>query len=354
MSALLSIEGLQCAYQSQTVLSGVGLSIAEGEIACLLGPSGCGKTTVLRAIAGFITPQAGQVCLGDQVVSSPDQVVPPEKRGIGMVFQDYALFPHLSIADNIAFGLNGLSRAEKRHRVQEVLDLVELPDLSDRYPHELSGGQQQRVALARALAPNPRLLLMDEPFSNLDTDLRRQLSQEVREILKRRGIAAIMVTHDQQEAFTISDSIGILSAGRVQQWGTPEDLYYRPASPEVAAFVGKGELFLGRITETCAVDTELGLLEFAEPLGVEPGCDAQLFLRPGDLYLSHEGGVSGEVVSSEFQGNLTAYRVRLNNGREVEVLEQGLRRYPKGEQVAVHVTAHRPIVFSSCPVNQHG
>ncbi|WP_417532985.1 ABC transporter ATP-binding protein [Marinobacterium stanieri] len=354
MSALLSIEGLKCAYQTQTVLSGVGLSIAEGEIACLLGPSGCGKTTVLRAIAGFITPQEGEVRLGDQVVSSREQVVPPEKRGMGMVFQDYALFPHLSIADNIAFGLNGLSRAEKRERVQEVLDLVELPDLSDRYPHELSGGQQQRVALARALAPNPRLLLMDEPFSNLDTDLRRQLSQEVRDILKRRGIAAIMVTHDQQEAFTISDSIGILSAGRVQQWGTPEDLYYRPASPEVAAFVGKGELFPGRITETCAVDTELGLLEFAEPLGVEPGCDAQLFLRPGDLYLSHEGGVSGEIVSSEFQGNLTAYRVRLNNGREVEVLEQGLRRYPKGEQVVVHVTAHRPIVFSSCPVNQHG
>jgi len=350
MAALLSIEGLKCAYQSQTVLDGVALSMEQGEIACLLGPSGCGKTTVLRAIAGFISPQAGLVRLGDQVISSAEQVVPPEKRGMGMVFQDYALFPHLSIADNIAFGLNGLARAEKRRRVQDVLDLVELPDLSARYPHELSGGQQQRVALARALAPDPRLLLMDEPFSNMDTDLRRQLSQEVRDILKRRGIAAIMVTHDQQEAFTISDKIGILSAGKVQQWGAPEDLYYRPASPEVAAFVGKGELFNGRVNDVLAVETELGLLEFAEPLGVDGGCDVQLFLRPGDLYLSYEGGVPGEVVSSEFQGSQTLYRVQLGSGREIEVQEQGLHRYPDGERLGVHVTAHRPIVFSSCPV----
>lgn len=347
MAALLSIEGLKCAYQSQTVLDGVALSMEQGEIACLLGPSGCGKTTVLRAIAGFINPLAGRIRLGDQIISSATQVVPPEKRGMGMVFQDYALFPHLSIADNIAFGLSGLGRAEKHRRVQDVLDLVELPDLSARYPHELSGGQQQRVALARALAPDPRLLLMDEPFSNLDTDLRRQLSQEVRDILKRRGIAAIMVTHDQQEAFTISDRIGILSAGKVQQWGTPEDLYYRPATPEVASFVGKGELFHGRVSEAMAVETELGLLEFAEPLGVEAGGDVQLFLRPGDFYLSHEGGVPGEIFGSEFQGSQILYRVRLSSGRDVEVLEQGLHRYTHGERLSVHVTAHRPIIFSA-------
>jgi iron(III) transport system ATP-binding protein len=180
--------------------------------------------------------------------------------------------------------------------------------------------------------------------------LRRQLSQEVRQILKRRGIAAIMVTHDQQEAFTISDKIGILSAGRVQQWGTPETLYYQPVSPEVAAFVGKGELFQGKVNEATAVETELGLLEFAEPLGVDAGCDVQLFLRPGDLYLSHDGGVPGEILSSEFQGSQVLYRVRLGSGREVEVLEQGLHRYAEGEQVGVHVAAHRPILFSSCPV----
>jgi len=345
MSALLSIEGLKCAYQSQTVLTSVSFAIEPGEIACLLGPSGCGKTTVLRAIAGFIAPQAGEIRLGDQVISDADQVVPPERRGMGMVFQDYALFPHLSIADNIAFGLRGMASSEKERRIREVLDLVELPDLSKRYPHELSGGQQQRVALARALAPDPRLLLMDEPFSNLDTDLRRQLSQEVRQILKRRGIAAIMVTHDQQEAFTLSDRIGILSAGRVQQWGAPEDLYYQPVSPEVAAFVGKGELFPGRVHEDTAVDTELGLLEFAEPLEQGNGAEVQLFLRPGDLYLSHEGGVPGEISSAEFQGSLTLYRVRLLSGREVEVLEPGLYRYGEGEKVGVHVHVHRPILF---------
>jgi len=350
MSALLRIEGLKCAYQSQTVLASVSFDIQPGEIACLLGPSGCGKTTVLRAIAGFIAPQAGEIRLGEQLISSAAHVVPPEQRGMGMVFQDYALFPHLNIADNIAFGLRRMPAAEKQRRVKEVLELVELPDLSKRYPHELSGGQQQRVALARALAPDPRLLLMDEPFSNLDTDLRRQLSQEVRQILKRRGIAAIMVTHDQQEAFTISDKIGILSAGRVQQWGTPESLYYQPVSPEVAAFVGKGELFQGKVTDSSAVETDLGLLEFAEPLGVDAGCDVQLFLRPGDLYLSHDGGVPGEVCSAEFQGSLTLYCIRLHTGREIEVLEQGLHRYDEREKVGVHVTAHRPILFSSCPV----
>lgn len=349
MSALLSIEGLKCAYQSQTVLTSVSFAIEPGEIACLLGPSGCGKTTVLRAIAGFIAPQAGEIRLGDQVISNADRVVPPEQRGMGMVFQDYALFPHLSIADNIAFGLRRMAGSEKQRRIREVLDLVELPDLSKRYPHELSGGQQQRVALARALAPDPRLLLMDEPFSNLDTDLRRQLSQEVRQILKRRGIAAIMVTHDQQEAFTLSDRIGILSAGRVQQWGTPEALYYQPATPEVAAFVGKGELFQGRVCEDTAVETELGLLEFAEPLEVGDGDEVQLFLRPGDLYLSHEGGVPGEICSAEFQGSQTLYRIRLHSGREIEVLEQGLHRYNEGEKISVHVHAHRPILFPAGP-----
>jgi len=349
MSALLSIEGLKCAYQSQTVLTSVSFAIEPGEIACLLGPSGCGKTTVLRAIAGFIAPEAGEIRLGDQVISNADRVVPPEQRGMGMVFQDYALFPHLSIADNIAFGLGRMASSEKQRRIKEVLDLVELPDLSKRYPHELSGGQQQRVALARALAPDPRLLLMDEPFSNLDTDLRRQLSQEVRQILKRRGIAAIMVTHDQQEAFTLSDRIGILSAGRVQQWGTPEALYYQPVNPEVAAFVGKGELFQGRVCEDTAVETELGLLEFAEPLEVGDGAKVQLFLRPGDLFLSHEGGVPGEICSAEFQGSQTLYRIRLHSGREVEVLEQGLHRYNEGEKISVHVHAHRPILFPTAP-----
>lgn len=352
MRELLAVNQLRCAYQGHQVLDSVSFAIEEGEIACLLGPSGCGKTTVLRAIAGFIEPQAGTIAIHGEVISSADAIVPPERRGMGMVFQDYALFPHLSIADNIAFGLKGMGRAQKRKVIAEVLDLVELPDLGARYPHELSGGQQQRVALARALAPKPRLLLMDEPFSNLDTDLRRQLSGEMRRILKKQRIAAIMVTHDQQEAFTISDRLGILSKGRVQQWGTPEALFYQPATPEVAAFVGKGVMLEGQALAPDRLSCELGELEFAEPFGaddLQAGAPLRLFLRPGDIRLSREGQVAGEVLSCEFQGSQTLYRVRLDSGRELESVENGMHRYPIGERLYVHVAPHRPIVFFDTP-----
>ncbi|MBR9883189.1 MAG: ABC transporter ATP-binding protein [Oceanospirillales bacterium] len=347
MRELLAVDQLQCAYQGQPVLHSVSFSIEQGEIACLLGPSGCGKTTVLRAIAGFIEPERGQIRIDGEAISSAEAVVPPERRGMGMVFQDYALFPHLTIADNIAFGLKGHSRAEKQALVAEVLELVELPDLGKRYPHELSGGQQQRVALARALAPKPRLLLMDEPFSNLDADLRRQLSAEMRRILKRQKIAAIMVTHDQQEAFTISDRLGVLSAGRVQQWGTPEELFYQPATPEVAAFVGKGVLVDGVSLGPDRLNCELGELEFAEPFTVdgESNQPLKLFLRPGDIQLTQEGGVAAEVLSCEFQGSQTLYRLQLNSGLVLEACESGMHRYPIGERLGVHVAPHRPIVF---------
>lgn len=347
MRELLSVEKLQCAYEGNPVLRSVSFSIQEGEIACLLGPSGCGKTTVLRAIAGFIEPDGGAILINNEVISDARMVVPPEKRGMGMVFQDYALFPHLTIAENIAFGLKGQSRQEKQQAVQEVLNLVELPDLGKRYPHELSGGQQQRVALARALAPKPRLLLMDEPFSNLDTDLRRQLSAEMRRILKKQQIASIMVTHDQQEAFTISDRLGVLSQGQVQQWGTPEELFYQPATPEVASFVGKGVMLAGTALASDRLSCELGDLEFAEPFGAEDceGRKLRLFLRPGDIQLSHEGGVRAEVLSCEFQGSQTLYHLKLASGKQLQAVESGMHRYPNGEQVALHVAPHRPIVF---------
>ncbi|TCK16429.1 ABC transporter ATP-binding protein [Marinobacterium mangrovicola] len=347
MRELLSVEKLQCAYEGTPVLRSVSFSIEEGEIACLLGPSGCGKTTVLRAIAGFIEPEAGAIRINGEVISDEKSTLPPEKRGMGMVFQDYALFPHLTIAENIAFGLKGKSRSEKQKAVEEVLNLVELPDLGKRYPHELSGGQQQRVALARALAPKPRLLLMDEPFSNLDTDLRRQLSAEMRRILKKQQIASIMVTHDQQEAFTISDRLGVLSKGEVQQWGTPEELFYQPATPEVASFVGKGVMVSGKALAPDRLSCELGELEFAEPFGADDseGRSVRLFLRPTDIQLSHEGGVSAEVLTCEFQGSQTLYSLRLDSGLELQAVESGMHRYPIGEQVSLRVAPHRPIVF---------
>ena len=221
---LLSLTDLSCGYADQPIVQQLNLHLNSGDIGCLLGPSGCGKTTTLRAIAGFEPILKGSITLAGEVISRPKFTLAPEKRRIGMVFQDYALFPHLSVEKNIAFGIRKHPDAERI--TQELLELVKLGGLGKRYPHELSGGQQQRVALARALAPEPRLLLLDEPFSNLDGELRRRLSQEVRDILKHRGTSAILVTHDQEEAFAMSDSIGVFNKCRLEQWDSPFNLYH--------------------------------------------------------------------------------------------------------------------------------
>ncbi len=236
-------------------VDGLSLRVAEGEILALLGPSGCGKTTTLRLIAGLESPDAGTITLRGQVVAGPGRAVPPEERGIGIVFQDYALFPHLTVADNVAFGLprDGATGA----RVEPVLDLVGLGGFGARYPHELSGGQQQRVALARALAPAPALMLLDEPFSNLDADLRAQMRDEVERILRTSGTTAVFVTHDQEEAFTLADRVGVLQAGRIEQLAPPQELYHRPATRFVAAFVGAADFLPGLVTAEGIV-TEVG------------------------------------------------------------------------------------------------
>ncbi|MGS0893377.1 ABC transporter ATP-binding protein [Burkholderia stagnalis] len=238
---LLELDALCVAYDTpqgcRPVVDGLSLALPRGEIGCLLGASGCGKTTVLRAIAGFEPVRMGRIVLDGTPVAAPALDVPPERRRVGMMFQDYALFPHLSTADNVAFGLRRLPRAERRTRVAEMLDLVGLAESGDAYPHELSGGQQQRVALARALAPSPELLLLDEPFSNLDVNTRERLAFELRDILKRTGHTALLVTHNQAEAFAIADRIGVMRHGRLAQWDTPYRLHHHPASSFVADFV---------------------------------------------------------------------------------------------------------------------
>lgn len=348
MTPLLELRSLGCGYDDTVIAEQLDLQLQAGEIACLLGPSGCGKTTVLRAIAGFNPLLSGAILQNGEAISTVGFMLPPEQRGIGVVFQDYALFPHLNVFDNIAFGLHTRSAAEKKQAVAEMLKLVELPDLSSRYPHELSGGQQQRVALARALAPKPKLLLMDEPFSNLDTDLRKQLALEVRSILKDQGIAAIMVTHDQQEAFAISDKLGILAQGRLQQWGTPAELYYQPANPLVAGFVGKGELFDAECLSETTVLTELGIIEFAEPFGAATGKQLSLFIRPADIRPSIDmGGVMARVEQKEFLGSSVVYQLLLPSGRRVESEIFEPRMFEVGSQVSLHVAAHRPIAFSA-------
>lgn len=344
MSSLLDVRSLSCGYQNQVIVSSLDFSVDHGEIACLLGPSGCGKTTVLRAVAGFSPVFSGEISLAGTTISSDKFTLVPEKRGMGMVFQDYALFPHLTVGENIRFGLGKSAGKGQQNRITNMLDLVRLPDLSKRYPHELSGGQQQRVALARALAPQPKLLLMDEPFSNLDTDLRQQLSLEVKDILKEQGIAAIVVTHDQQEAFAIGDKVGILADGELQQWGSPQELYHHPVNAMVAGFVGKGELFSGVCLNEFCVETELGTLEFAEPCCVAAGDNIELFIRPADLK-PVVGGKTASVRSLEFLGDATRYQLQLNNGRNVEAMAREPLRIEAGDSVGVEVSVHKPIVF---------
>ncbi|MGH9577271.1 MAG: ABC transporter ATP-binding protein, partial [Terriglobales bacterium] len=265
MESLLAVQDLHHAYDGHTVVRGLSFALQRGAIGCLLGPSGCGKTTVLRCIAGFETPSAGRILLNGAVVSSAQQNLPPEKRRIGMVFQEHALFPHLSAARNISFGLARKNSSEER--VQELALLTGITELLGKYPHELSGGQQQRVALARALAPRPELLLLDEPFSNLDVDLRERLSPEVRDIIKASGATAVLVTHDQQEAFAMADEIGVLHDGRIQQWDSAYNLYHRPANRFVADFVGQGVFLPAKGLNGRQIEIELGVLNAEMPHG---------------------------------------------------------------------------------------
>mgnify|MGYP001587498343 FL=1 len=257
---LLKVEDVSAGYGDAHVIQSLTFLVNRGEIVSLLGPSGCGKTTALRAIAGFEPISKGEILIAQRPASAPGMTIPPEQRSIGMVFQDFALFPHLTIADNIAFGLRKLAAVDRRVQVRHLLDATGLGGMGERYPHELSGGQQQRVALARALAPRPTLLLMDEPFSNLDVELRERLSVEVRDLLKSEGISGILVTHDQHEAFAVSDKVGVMRDGRILQWDTPYNLYHQPSERFVADFIGQGRFIPGIVRTPQAFETELGLL----------------------------------------------------------------------------------------------
>jgi len=282
---LIELAGLSLTYPNAVspALSDLSLDVAEGTTLSVLGPSGCGKTTVLRAIAGFEHPQAGEVRIAGRVVCNRTQCVPPEERGVGMVFQDYALFPHLTVAQNVAFGLRRLAPREAAETVAHTLDLVGLAGLAKRHPHELSGGQQQRVAIARALAPKPVVLLLDEPFSNLDPDMRGQMREDVQEILQRTGITAVLVTHDHDEAFAMADQIAVLNHGRLEQLDSPEVIYHQPATPFVANFVGQAD-FLPGCVEHSTIHTEVGV--FDNVAGHPSGTAVDLMIRPDDVHIT--------------------------------------------------------------------
>ncbi|MBD8705406.1 ABC transporter ATP-binding protein [Pseudomonas sp. CFBP 13711] len=350
---LLTLHNLACGYQDQRVVQNLNLHLNAGDIGCLLGSSGCGKTTTLRAIAGFEPVHEGEITLAGEVISRAGFTLAPEKRRIGMVFQDYALFPHLTVADNIAFGIRNHPR--QKQVVQEMLELVNLGALGARHPHELSGGQQQRVALARALAPEPQLLLLDEPFSNLDGELRRRLSHEVRDILKARGTSAILVTHDQEEAFAVSDHVGVFKDGRLEQWDTPYNLYHEPATPYVASFVGQGYFIRGHLIDAESVQTELGVLRGNRAYAGARGTPMDVLLRPDDLIHAPDSPIKARVASLTFQGAATLYRLQLPTGTQLEALFPSHVDLRAGDQVGFEVSAEHLVLFptsGSVPVHR--
>jgi iron(III) transport system ATP-binding protein len=298
MRNALEIANISKSYNGKCVINALSFNLEKGSIGCLLGESGSGKTTALRCIAGFEQIQSGSIFIDGSLMSSTTICIPPENRQLGMVFQDYALFPHLSVKKNVIYGLGRMSKQKQDRRVMEMLDLVGLSGDAEKYPHELSGGQQQRVALARALAPNPDLLLLDEPFSNLDVGLRERLSVEVRRILKELGISALLVTHNQNEAFAMADTIGVLKDGCLEQWDTAYNLYHRPQSQYVADFVGEGVLLQGEVTAEDEVQTKLGTLKGRFSYPCRNGCPANVLIRPEDIIHDDDSPLKAKIFKA--------------------------------------------------------
>jgi len=347
----LQLDDVALAYGRKVVVSALNLALPRGAIGCLLGPSGCGKTTVLRAIAGFEPLASGTIRLDGDVLSRRDRHVAPERRRVGMVFQDQALFPHLTVAANVGFGLRGVADASSR--ITHILDTVGLSHAAARYPHELSGGQQQRVALARALAPAPRLLLLDEPFSSLDVELRERLGAEVRDLLKGSGITALLVTHDQHEAFAIADEIGVMREGCIQQWDSAYNLYHQPATRFVADFVGQGVFLPGVVLDGRHVRMELGVLESHSPVRCTQhgdlcpsGCEVDVLLRPDDVVHDDASDVTAQVLGKTFRGAEFLYTLMLPSGAKVLSLVPSHHNHAVGERIGIRLELDHVVAYS--------
>jgi iron(III) transport system ATP-binding protein len=348
MNNLLSVSGITCQYQDKVVIRDLSFRLGQGELGCLLGPSGCGKSTLLRAIAGFEPLTAGQIILNGNLISSPRKIVVPERRRIGMVFQDYALFPHLNVESNIRFGLRKLAPETARQRVHSLIELVDLQGFEHRYPHELSGGQQQRVALARALAPEPALILLDEPFSNLDAELRSRLSLDVRKILQELNIGGILVTHDQREAFAMCDQIGVIESGSIQQWGSAYELYHEPANRFVANFIGQGTFIRGRTLSHESFDSELGVLNGnrAYPWAIG-NTRVDILIRPDDVVCNPSSPLLARVESRIFAGTSTHYQLVLPSGTRIKATFPSHQDFAVGSNVHFAIDAEHLIAYPS-------
>lgn len=345
MKILLSLQNISVEYQQQKIVENITFDLVEGDICCLLGPSGCGKTTILRTIAGFETPVAGTIKLNDRIITDSDNVVPPEKRRIGMVFQDFALFPHLSVEQNIIFGLSKNTPDINKKRCNELLRLINLEGSNTKYPHQLSGGQQQRVALARAMAPRPEILLLDEPFSSLDIELREQLAREVRQILKQENITAILVTHDQHEAFAMADKVGLIHNGELIQWDTPYNLYHKPATRFAADFIGKGEFIAGEYIGNNQIKTAIGIIKGEVPEGCKPGCILDLLIRPDDIIHDDDSDIKLEIVERLFRGAEFLYTLKIETGGTLLCIATSHHDHKIHEKIGVNFDVSHIVMF---------
>jgi iron(III) transport system ATP-binding protein len=354
MANQLEVKQASVRYGRQRVVDSVSFDLASGAIGSLLGPSGCGKTSLLRAIAGFEPLSQGEILLHGKCVSRQGYTLAPEKRRVGMVFQDFALYPHLTVKQNVAFGLRGISARQQGQRVAELTRLVGLDGLENKYPHQLSGGQQQRVALIRAMAPRPEILLLDEPFSGLDVELREQLAREVRMILKREAVSAILVTHDQLEAFALADIVGVLGSGRLRQWDSGYNIYHKPADRFVAEFVGQGTIIHGEVLADGRIDCALGLMHTDLTQQHQTGDRVELLLRPDDIVHDDHSDFKLEIKDKIFQGAEYLYTLSLEDGTELLCLVQSHHDHGIGERIGVRLAVNHVVAFPALISQQAG
>lgn len=341
--ATLQVSNVHSSYQDNAVLKGLDLTVEKGEIVALLGPSGCGKTTLLRAIAGLQSISAGEIRINGKAVVSDKEFIASEKRGIGMIFQDYALFPHLTVAENILFGVKLADKANKAAKLDNMLALVKLDGLGGRYPHELSGGQQQRVSIARALAYEPEVLLLDEPFSNIDAKVRREMMLEIRNILKSHNISAVFVTHSKDEAFVFADKLALFNQGQIVQCGDAERLYLRPQDKYVADFLGASNYLEATVIAGKRVSTLIGDIDSEQQLKAAIGSDVELLLRPQQLQIARSESGTGEVIERRFLGSVCQYLVNIGN-KTLDIHSEYLD-IKIGEKVAITTTPHSLVLL---------
>ena len=345
MNNAIEIKDVSLSIEGRPILEDVSFGVNESGIACLLGPSGCGKTTLLRCIAGFERQHKGEVWIKGVRVSNPAHYLPVEQRHIGMVFQDYALFPHMSVRDNIVFGLKNLNTKMVTQRLDELVALLSLEKHITKYPHSLSGGQQQRVALARAMAPRPGVLLLDEPFASLDIELREQIARELRQILKHDGITTIMVSHNQLEAFAMADVIGVMNDGQLLQWDTAFDLYHEPKTAMVADFIGEGVFITGEVINDKEVKTEIGIIQSVVAHEAGVGKKVRVLIRPDDILHDDDSSMTARVTDKAFRGAEFLYTLELESGLRVLSLVPSHHDHPMNELIGIRLEIDHLVIF---------